>query len=72
MCTLTRRDRGGGEHLRGGAPRLGPPPAPGAPWSPWGGGALLLPQVEGTDGMALFAWRRPSGATPASEEEPHG
>lgn len=32
---------------------------PGAPWVPWGSGALLLPQAAGTDGMALFTWRAP-------------
>ena len=32
---------------------------PGAPWRPWGTGALLLPQAAGTDGMALFRWRAP-------------
>ncbi|MEZ5180747.1 MAG: hypothetical protein R2702_02555 [Acidimicrobiales bacterium] len=73
VCTLTRAETvevaSTFEAAHPGWARL---PAPGAPWSPWGGGALLLPQVEGTDGMALFAWRRPSGATPASEEEPHG
>jgi 16S rRNA (cytosine967-C5)-methyltransferase len=29
-------------------------PAPGPPWRPWGRGALLLPQTEGTDGMYLL------------------
>lgn len=33
--------------------------APGAPWIPWGSGALLLPQAAETDGMAVFTWRRP-------------
>ena len=32
-------------------------PAPGQPWSPYGGGAMLLPDAE-RDGMALFRWRR--------------
>lgn len=32
--------------------------APGPPWSAYGSGGRLLPQAEGTDGMALFAWRR--------------
>lgn len=35
-------------------------PAPGAPWVPWGSGALLLPQAAETDGMAVFTWRRPA------------
>jgi 16S rRNA (cytosine967-C5)-methyltransferase len=29
------------------------------PWRPWASGAILLPQVAGTDGMALFRWRAP-------------
>jgi 16S rRNA (cytosine967-C5)-methyltransferase len=32
-------------------------PAPDQPWSPHGGGAMLLPDAE-RDGMALFRWRR--------------
>jgi len=34
--------------------------APGAPWIPWGSGALLLPQAAETDGMAVFTWHRPT------------
>ena len=33
---------------------------PGAPWEPWGSGAVLLPQTEQTDGMALFRWQAPA------------
>ena len=33
---------------------------PAVPWRPWGSGALLLPQADDTDGMALFRWRVPS------------
>ena len=42
-----------------------PIPGPGAPWRPWGTGALLVPQAADTDGMALFCWQRPTtqGAT---------
>lgn len=32
---------------------------PGEPWRPWGTGGLLLPQDEGTDGMALALLRAP-------------
>ena len=32
-------------------------PAPDQPWSPHGGGAMLLPDAD-HDGMALFRWRR--------------
>jgi 16S rRNA (cytosine967-C5)-methyltransferase len=34
--------------------------APADPWRPWGSGALLLPQVAGTDGMFLARWTRPA------------
>jgi len=33
-------------------------PAPGAPWSPYGDGARLLPQDADTDGMIIRRWRR--------------
>ena len=36
-----------------------PSAPPGAPWIPWGSGALLLPQAAETDGMAVFTWTRP-------------
>jgi hypothetical protein len=29
-------------------------PPLGPPWEPWGGGARLLPQTEGTDGMHVL------------------
>ncbi|MFN3215645.1 MAG: transcription antitermination factor NusB [Acidimicrobiales bacterium] len=29
------------------------------PWRPHGSGGLVLPQDHGTDGMAVFVWRRP-------------
>jgi 16S rRNA (cytosine967-C5)-methyltransferase len=32
-------------------------PIPG-PWRPHGSGGLVLPQDHGTDGMAVFLWRR--------------
>jgi 16S rRNA (cytosine967-C5)-methyltransferase len=32
--------------------------APGPGWEPWGRGAILLPQTESTDGMALFRYTR--------------
>jgi 16S rRNA (cytosine967-C5)-methyltransferase len=37
-----------------------PADVPGDPWRPWGSGALLLPQADDSDGMALFAWQRSS------------
>ena len=30
----------------------------GAQWRPWGRGGLVLPQDHGTDGMAVFRYRR--------------
>lgn len=33
---------------------MGPPDGD---WDPWGSGAVLLPQTDDTDGMALFRWR---------------
>jgi 16S rRNA C967 or C1407 C5-methylase (RsmB/RsmF family) len=35
-----------------------PLPAPGGPWRPHGHGALLLPQVAGTDGMFIARFHR--------------
>ena len=67
VCTLTRvetvevADAFGAEHPDWVA--LG---APGAPWEPWGSGAVLLPQAGDTDGMALFRWRSPTD----SEDRP--
>ena len=29
-------------------------------WRPWGRGGLILPQDQGTDGMAVFRYRRPA------------
>ncbi|HUR78221.1 MAG TPA: transcription antitermination factor NusB [Acidimicrobiales bacterium] len=39
-------------------PEFSPLPAPGGPWRPHGHGALLLPQVAGTDGMFVLRLRR--------------
>ncbi len=59
VCTLTRVESlAVAERLGGAHPRLVPLDPPAAPWEPWGSGARLLPQVAGTDGMALFRWRR--------------
>jgi hypothetical protein len=32
--------------------------APGPGWEQWGRGAILFPQTEATDGMALFRYTR--------------
>ncbi len=59
VCTMTVAETCAVAGALGAAhPDLEPVPAPGAPWRPWGSGALLLPQDAGTDGMALFRWRR--------------
>ena len=59
VCTLTNDetlgvDEWAVEHL----PDLAAVVPPGAPWTPRGRGALLLPQVAGTDGMFVLALRR--------------
>jgi len=62
VCTLTKAESMAvDEHLQATHPELTPLPAPDAPWRPWGRGALLLPQDNGTDGMALL--RLGSGAS---------
>ncbi len=70
VCTMTRVETiEVAEAFAAAHPTWTSPPAPSAPWRAWGSGALLLPQVEGTDGMAVFAWQRPGG--PAPEGDPH-
>jgi 16S rRNA (cytosine967-C5)-methyltransferase len=39
-------------------PELSVVEAPGEPWRPVDGGAMLLPHDADTDGMAVFGWRR--------------
>ena len=59
VCTLTRA-----ETSEVGARALElledftPIEPPGAPWRPWGPGALLLPSAAGTDGMFVLGLRR--------------
>jgi 16S rRNA (cytosine967-C5)-methyltransferase len=59
VCTLTRAesidvaDRFAADHAD-----FAPLEPPAGAWVPWGSGSLLLPQTEGTDGMALFRWTR--------------
>jgi 16S rRNA (cytosine967-C5)-methyltransferase len=60
VCTLTRAETEDvsswlARELGSGWEVLGPP---GAPWEPYGQGAILLPQSKGTDGMYLSAYRR--------------
>lgn len=59
VCTLTAVESIGiDEHLRQAHPQFVAAEMPGEPWRPWGRGAILLPQAAGTDGMAMFAYRR--------------
>jgi 16S rRNA (cytosine967-C5)-methyltransferase len=59
VCTLTTDESVGvDEWLAAERPDLVPLDLPGAPWEPWGRGAVLLPQTAGTDGMCLFRYRR--------------
>jgi 16S rRNA (cytosine967-C5)-methyltransferase len=59
VCTLAADEsRGVDDHLAATHPELEPLALPGAPWRPWGRGALLLPQAAGTDGMAILRLRR--------------
>jgi 16S rRNA (cytosine967-C5)-methyltransferase len=58
-CTVTRAetldiDAWAGREFPGFAP-VAPP---GAPWRPWGRGAMLLPQDAGTDGMFVLVLQR--------------
>ncbi len=59
VCTLTRDetigvDEWAAEHL----PELVARPDPGAPWRPYGRGAILLPSDARTDGMFVVAYER--------------
>lgn len=59
VCTLTTAESTGvAGALAAAHEDLEPLAPPDAPWEPWGSGARLLPQAAGTDGMALFRWRR--------------
>ncbi len=72
VCTLTTVETTGvAETFAAEHPGWAVAPVPGQPWEPWGTGALLLPHVAGTDGMALFRWTAPA-ATPADRGDDHG
>lgn len=59
VCTLTAAETLGVDgHLASRWPDLVPLDPPTDPWIPWGRGALLLPQVAGTDGMMVLRLRR--------------
>ena len=60
VCTLTRAETvdvvDAAVAVLGTTVTVLPPPS--LPWKPWGGGALLLPQAAGTDGMFVAALER--------------
>lgn len=67
VCTLSAAESLGiDEHLRQQLPDWQPLEVPGAPWRPWGRGAILLPQAASTDGMFCLRLRRPPSAEPTS------
>ena len=58
VCTLTVAESlAVDDHVAATRPDLVPLDPPGEPWEPWGRGAILLPQVAGTDGMCVFRYR---------------
>ncbi|MEZ5323028.1 MAG: transcription antitermination factor NusB [Microthrixaceae bacterium] len=60
VCTLTAAETTGvAEAFERDHPDWSPLPPPSEPWMPSGSGAVLLPQADDSDGMALFLWRRP-------------
>lgn len=66
VCTLTVTETVGvAEAFAHEHPGWTAAPVPGEPWKPWGTGAILLPHVADTDGMALFCWRAPGRSTDA-------
>lgn len=70
VCTLTAAETTGvAEGFTAARPGWATLPAPGAPWMPWGTGALLLPQAAETDGMAVFTWQRPDGDPSEGNEQ---
>lgn len=70
VCTLTTVESiGVDDHIATTHPQLAPVAPPGAPWRPWGRGAMLLPQSAGTDGMCVFRYRVTAGTIRA---EPGG
>jgi len=66
VCTLTAAESVDVDAwVVGERPDLVPIEPPGAPWQPWGRGAILLPQTARTDGMCLFRYVRGPGSVPA-------
>jgi 16S rRNA (cytosine967-C5)-methyltransferase len=62
VCTLTIDESTAvDDWLAAARPDLVPTPPPESPWTPWGRGAILLPQAAGTDGMAVFRYVKETG-----------
>jgi 16S rRNA (cytosine967-C5)-methyltransferase len=60
VCTLTRAETLEIDRwVAATHPELVPVAPPGPPWEPLGGGARLLPQAAGTDGMFVARYRHP-------------
>jgi 16S rRNA C967 or C1407 C5-methylase (RsmB/RsmF family) len=62
VCTLTAAETTGvDDRLAAARLDLEPLDSLAGDWEPWGRGAILLPQTAGTDGMAVFRYRRTGG-----------
>jgi len=62
VCTLTAAESiEVDDWVAAARPDLVPTDPPGAPWEPWGRGAIVLPQTAATDGMCLFGYVRSTG-----------
>jgi 16S rRNA (cytosine967-C5)-methyltransferase len=63
VCTFTADETLGiDDHLATLHPELAALAPPGAPWRPWGRGALVLPHDAGTDGMSVLRLQSPKNA----------
>jgi 16S rRNA (cytosine967-C5)-methyltransferase len=74
VCTLTIAETAGIDTWMASAHEdFAAEPAPGSPWQPLARGARVLPQTAGTDGMAVFLYRRVSGGlAPPRPPSPSG
>lgn len=64
VCTMTAAETLAVDRwLAEAHPRLEAVAPAGSHWRPWGRGGLVLPQDHGTDGMAVFRYRRSTAAT---------
>jgi 16S rRNA (cytosine967-C5)-methyltransferase len=68
VCTMTRAETlDVDDHLARHHPDLEPLAPPPSPWTPWGRGALLLPQAVGSDGMFVARYRRRGPTEPSGD-----